>query len=149
VTPTRTRRCDRLCHNLGVVNFLIRVVVNGIALWVAAWLVSGVHLGEEGASTTTNVVTVLLVALIFGVVNAVVKPIITILSIPFVIVTLGLFLVVLNALFLELVAWISDLFGLAFSIDDFWWDAIWAALIISVVSWALSLVLPEDDRRTP
>ena len=128
-------------------NFIVRVVVNGIALWVAAWLVSGVHLADGDDSTTPKVVTILLVALIFGVVNAFVKPIITLLSIPFVVVTLGLFLVVLNALFLELVAWISGLFGLAFSIDEFWWDAIWAAVIISIVSWALSILLPEEDRR--
>lgn len=128
-------------------NFIVRVVVGGIALWVAAWLIPGVHLGETGADTTTNVLTILLVATIFGLVNAFVKPIITFLSIPFVIVTLGLFLVILNAAFLELVAWISDLFGLAFSIDDFWWDAIWAAVIISIVTWALSLLLPDEDRR--
>jgi putative membrane protein len=128
-----------------VLNFVIRVVVNGIALWVAAWLVSGVHLGEAGADTTTNILTILLVATIFGVVNAFVKPIITFLSIPFVVITLGLFLVVLNAAFLELVAWISGLLGLAFSIDEFWWDAIWAAVIISIVSWALSFLL-DDDR---
>lgn len=129
-----------------MINFVIRVVVGGIALWVAAWLVSGVHLGEDGGTTTENVVTVLLVALIFGVVNAFVKPIVSFLSIPFIVVTLGLFLVVINALLLELVAWISGLFGLAFSIDAFWWDAIWAAIIISVVTWVLSLVLPDDDR---
>jgi putative membrane protein len=128
-------------------NFIVRVVVGGIALWVAAWLIPGVHLGETGADTTTNVLTILLVATIFGLVNAFVKPIITFLSIPFVIVTLGLFLVILNAAFLELVAWISDLFGLAFSIDDFWWDAVWAAVIISIVTWALSLLLPDADRR--
>jgi putative membrane protein len=128
-------------------NFIVRVVVGGIALWVAAWLIPGVHLGETGADTTTNVLTILLVATIFGLVNAFVKPIITFLSIPFVIVTLGLFLVILNAAFLELVAWISDLFGLAFSIDDFWWDAVWAAVIISIVTWALSLLLPDEDRR--
>jgi putative membrane protein len=126
-------------------NFVIRVVVGGIALWVAAWLVSGVHLGEDGADTTSNLLTILLVATIFGVVNAFVKPVLSFLSIPFIVVTLGLFLVVLNALLLELVAWISGLFGLAFSIDDFWWDAIWAAIIISVVSWVLGLVLPDDE----
>jgi putative membrane protein len=128
-------------------NFIVRVVVGGIALWVAAWLVPGVNLGETGADTTTNVLTILFVATIFGLVNAFVKPIITFLSIPFVIVTLGLFLVILNAAFLELVAWVSGLFGLAFSIDEFWWDAIWAAVIISIVTWALSLLLPDEDRR--
>ncbi len=124
-------------------SLILRVVVNGIALWVAAWLVQGVHLGE-GGSTSKNVVTILLVALIFGLVNAVVKPIAKLLSLPFIILTLGLFLLVLNALLLELVAWISGVFGLAFRIDHFFWDAILAALVISVVSWALSLVLPDD-----
>jgi putative membrane protein len=127
-------------------NFIVRVVVNGIALWVAAWLVSGVHLADGDDSTTTKVVTILLVALIFGVVNAFVKPIATLLSLPFVVLTLGLFLVVVNALMLELVAWLSDLVGLSFSIDEFFWDAVLAAIIISIVSWVLSLVLPDDDR---
>lgn len=127
-------------------NFIVRVVVNGIALWVAAWLVSGVHLADGDGSTTSKVVTVLLVALIFGVVNAFVKPIATLLSLPFVVLTLGLFLVVVNALMLELVAWLSDLLGLSFSIDDFFWDAVLAAIIISIVSWVLSIVLPDDDR---
>jgi putative membrane protein len=127
-----------------VANFIVRVVVNGIALWVAAWLVSGVHLADGNESTTTQVVTILLVALIFGVVNAFVKPIATLLSLPFVVLTLGLFLVVLNALMLELVAWVSGLVGLSFSIDDFFWDAVLAAIIISIVSWVLSLVLPDD-----
>jgi putative membrane protein len=135
-----------VCQNRPVANFIVRVVVNGIALWVAAWLVSGVHLADGDASTTSKVLTVLLVAFIFGVVNAFVKPIATLLSLPFVVLTLGLFLVVVNALMLELVAWISGLLGLPFSIDEFFWDAVLAAIIISIVSWILSIVLPDDDR---
>jgi putative membrane protein len=130
-----------------VLAFIVRVIVNGIALWVAAWLVGGVHLGEGGSSTGQNVLAILLVAAIFGVINAFVKPILQFLSIPFIILTLGLFLVVLNALLLELVAWLSGIFDLPFSIDEFWWDAIWAALIVSIVSWLLSVFVPDDDRR--
>ncbi len=142
--PSPPPAAARVCQNRPVANFIVRVVVNGIALWVAAWLVSGVHLADGNESTTTQVVTILLVALIFGVVNAFVKPIATLLSLPFVVLTLGLFLVVLNALMLELVAWVSGLVGLSFSIDDFFWDAVLAAIIISIVSWVLSLVLPDD-----
>jgi putative membrane protein len=130
----------------GVKNFLIRVVVNGVALVVAAWIVDGVHLGEGGsASTTENIITIVLVALVFGVVNAFVKPLVKLLSLPFVLLTLGLFLIVVNAFMLQLVEWFSDWVGLAFTIDQFWWDAIWAAIIISVVSWVLNLILPDDD----
>ena len=133
------------CHNAPVKNFLIRVVANGVALWVAALIVDGVQLGEEGGSTTKNVLTIVLVALVFGLLNAVVKPIAKLLSLPFIVLTLGLFLIVVNAFMLQVLEWICDWLDLPFTIDQFWWDAIWAALIISIVSWALSLVLPDDD----
>ena len=77
--------------------------------------------------------------------NAVVKPIARLLSLPFIVVTLGLFLVVVNAFMLQVLEWICEWLDLPFTIDQFWWDAIWAAIIISIVSWALSLVLPDDD----
>lgn len=125
--------------------FLIRVVVNAVALWVAARLVDGVHLGEDTASTGKNVVTILLVALVFGLVNAVVKPIAKFFSFPFVVLTLGLFVLVVNAFMLQIVEWLSDAFGLAFHIDHFFWDAVLAAIVVSIVSWVLSLVLPDDD----
>ena len=126
-------------------NFLIRVVVNGIALWVAALIVDGVRLGEGSDSTAKNVFTIVLVALIFGLLNAVVKPIAKLLSLPFILITLGLFLIVVNAFMLQLLEWICDWLNLPFTIDEFFWDAIWAALIISIVSWVLDLVLPDDD----
>ena len=126
-------------------NFLIRVVVNGIALWVAALIVDGVRLGEGSDSTAKNVFTIVLVALIFGLLNAVVKPIARLLSLPFILITLGLFLIVVNAFMLQLLEWICDWLNLPFTIDEFFWDAIWAALIISIVSWVLDLVLPDDD----
>ena len=139
------RPCRSVCHNAAVKNFLIRVVLNGIALWVAALIVDGVSLGEGTESTAKNVLTIVLVALIFGVLNAIVKPIARLLSLPFILFTLGLFLIVVNAFMLQLLEWICEWLDLPFTIDEFWWDAIWAALIISIVSWVLDFVLPDDD----
>jgi putative membrane protein len=91
---------------------------------------------------------IFVVAVIFGLVNAFIKPIVQILSIPLYILTLGLIHIVINALMLWITAWITTHtthWGLA--IDHFWWTAIWAAIVLSVVSWALSLVV-RDARRT-
>ena len=126
-------------------NFLIRVGVNGVALWVAALVIDGVHLGEGDESFTTRVLTLVLVALLFGVLNAIIKPIATLLSLPFIVLTLGLFIFVINAFMLQLTEWISDWVGLAFTIDEFFWDAILAAVVITLVSWVLNVVLPDDD----
>ena len=89
-------------------NFLIRVAVNGVALWVAALVVSGVHLGEGDASVTSNILAIVLVALLFGLINAFIKPIVKLLSLPFVILTLGLFTFIVNAFMLQITEWIAD-----------------------------------------
>jgi putative membrane protein len=128
-----------------VKNFLIRVGVNAVALWVAAFVLDGVDLAEDDASLGSRVLTIVLVALLFGVVNAVISPLAKLLSLPVIVLTLGLFIFVVNALMLEITAWLSDLLGLEFTIDDFFWDAVLAALIITLVSSALNLVLPKDD----
>lgn len=126
-------------------NFLIRVVVNGIALWIAALLLDGINLAEGDGDWTTKVTTIVLVALVFGVINAVIKPIVKLFSLPFIILTLGLFTFVVNAFMLQITEWISDAVGLSFSIDEFFWDAILGAVVITFVSWVLNVVLPEDD----
>lgn len=126
-------------------NFLIRVAINGLALWVAALVLEGVHLGEGDASWTSNVVTIVLVALLFGLINAVIKPIVKLFSLPFIILTLGLFTFIVNAFMLQITEWIGEALDLAFSIDEFFWDAVFAAVIITLVSWALNVVLPDDD----
>jgi putative membrane protein len=128
-----------------VKNFLIRVVVNGVALWVAALLLDGIDLAEGDADWTSKVVTIVLVALLFGVINAFIKPIVRLFSLPFLILTLGLFTFIINAFMLQITEWISDAIGLSFTIDDFFWDAILGALIITVVSWILNVILPDDD----
>jgi putative membrane protein len=124
--------------------FLIRVLINGVAIWLATLLLSG--LDVVGAdSDWEKVGIILLISLVFGVVNAVVKPIVSFLSIPLYIVTLGLFTLVVNALMLLLTAWITEFTQWGLRIDDFW-DAVFGALIISVVSFFLSLVIPESRR---
>ncbi|WP_404351561.1 phage holin family protein [Phycicoccus jejuensis] len=126
-------------------NFLIRVGINAVALWVAALVVQGVDLAEDQVSTGRKILTIVLVALVFGLVNAVIKPIAKFFSFPFIILTLGLFTFIVNALMLQITEWISNGLGLSFSIDHFFWDAVLAAIVITLVSWVLSVVLPEDD----
>ena len=132
------------CQNAHVRNFVVRVIVNGVALWVAALVVDGVDLAEGDSDWTSKLVTIFLVALLFGVINAFIKPIVNLLSLPFIVLTLGLFTFVVNAFMLQITEWISNAVGLSFTIDSFFWDAIWAALIITVVSWLLNVILPDD-----
>ncbi len=126
--------------------FLFRVALTGLALWVVTLLVPGI--GFVGGQTSAERVgIVLVVALIFGVVNAVIKPIVQVLSIPLYILTLGLFHVVINAMMLMITAWITEHtthWGLY--IDRFWWTAIWAAIVLSLVNWLFSLPLRTADR---
>jgi putative membrane protein len=126
-------------------NFLIRTVINALALWVAAWLIDGIVLAEDGTTFASKFTTIVLVALIFGVVNAVVKPIAKILAFPAIVLTLGLFTFIVNAFLLQLTEWISTPLGLSFVIEEFWWDAVLGALIITIVSMILSWILPEAD----
>jgi len=82
---------------------------------------------------------------IFGVVNAIIKPIAQLLSLPFIVLTLGLFIFIVNAFMLQLTEWVSGWLDLSFSIDQFFWDAVFGAIIITLVSWVLNVVLPEND----
>lgn len=122
------------------VRFIVWVVVNALALAVATWLLDGIRL--TGSSTEDRVITLVLVALIFGVINAVVSPVIKLLSLPFIILTLGLLLVVINALMLMLTSWISTELGLGFHVDGFW-TAVLGAIIITISTWILEAVLPK------
>jgi putative membrane protein len=123
-------------------SFVIKVLVNGVALWVASLLVDGIVF-EDGSSTTARVLTIAAVALIFGVLNAIIKPILTILSLPVLILTLGLFTFILNAIMLWLTKWVAGWFDLGFDVQSFWWDAVLGALIVTIVSMILNAVLPD------
>ena len=126
--------------------FLVRAALTGVALWIVTLVVPGVEI--VGGDTTLQYVGIIfVVALVFGVVNAFIKPIVQFISIPLYILTLGLIHIVINALMLWITSWITENtthWGLY--IDDFWWTAIWAAIVLSIVSWLLSLVLPDGDR---
>jgi len=126
-------------------SFAIKVLVNGAALWVAAYLVQGIQLAGGTASTTSQLVTILWVAVIFGGLNALIKPILTILSLPVIILTLGLFTLIVNAAMLELTSWFAGQFNLAFHVDSFFWDAVIGSIIITIVSMILNLVIPDGD----
>jgi putative membrane protein len=122
----------------------IKVLVNGVALWVAALVLSdGIHLGQRADSLSARLLTILFVAVVFGLVNALVKPIATLFSLPFIIVTLGLFTLVVNALMLQLTSWLAGALNLDFHVDSFFWDAILGALVITFVSMLLNVLLPD------
>jgi putative membrane protein len=129
------------------VGFLLRAALTGLALWVVTLIVPGISfIGAE--STLAEVGIIFVVAVIFGLVNAIIKPIVQLISIPLYILTLGLFHIVINALMLWITSWITEHtthWGLF--IDDFWWTAIWAAIVLSIVSWLLSLVTGGVGRR--
>ncbi len=125
--------------------FLIRLVVNALALAFVTWLLSGIRLTAD--DTGRKVLMLLLVALIFGIVNALVKPVFTLVTAPLVLLTLGLFLLVINALMLLLTSWLAGLVGLGWRVDGFG-TALLGAVIVSIVSFILNAFVPDpDDRR--
>lgn len=119
---------------------IIRLVVNAIALWMATLIVSGVDI--DAASTQDEVLTILAVAVVFAVVNVLVRPIVRLFSLPLYVLTLGLFTLVVNALMLLLTSWIADKLNVPFTVDGFW-AALLGGLVVSFVSWVLNLLLPD------
>lgn len=112
--------------------FLSTWLVSAVALSVAAWLLGDhMNIGDADESTGARIVAILLVALVFTIINSFVGPVLKVLSLPFIIITLGLALLVINALLLLLTEKITDAFDVAFHIDGFWW-AVVASIIISV-----------------
>ncbi len=121
-------------------SFLIRLLVNAAALWVATRFVTGV-------TYTGAVMPLIGVALIFGVVNAIIRPILKFFTFPLLILTLGLFTFVLNGLMLWLTSSLSLRLGLGFHVDGFW-PAFWGALVVSIVSAVLGAIVRERDEET-
>lgn len=118
--------------------FVARVLITGVAIWLATVLLPGLTV-IGGESTAERIGVILLIALVFGLVNAIVKPIVAVISIPLYILTLGLFTLVVNALMLMLTAWITEQTTWGLRIDNFG-TAVIGALIVSVVSFVLSSV---------
>jgi putative membrane protein len=126
-------------------SFLVRVIINALALAIACWILTGLDITTQGNGTVAVVLGYLFIGLIFGLVNAFIKPIVSLLSLPITILTLGLFTVVINAGMLYLTSWISSYTTVHFTIDTFFWTAVFAALIISAISLVASF-LPALDR---
>ena len=139
---------------------VLRLIVNAVALWAATLIVPGIALvevvgisdGDLGTADSQvsgpTIAALLIVAVVFTAVNAVVKPIVTILSLPLTILTLGLFLLVVNALMLMLTGWITRMlqpFGAEYLVEGFW-AAFLGAIVIGLVNWVLGMLLPTRAR---
>ncbi|NJC24067.1 putative membrane protein [Arthrobacter pigmenti] len=135
-----------------MLKFIVRVLINALALWVAAWLLPGIELGSEAATeasgndTVGSILSYLFVGLVFGVVNALVRPIVSLLSLPLTILTLGLFTIVINAGMLMLTSWLTSFTPIGFTVDDFFWTAILGAIIISLVSLVAGAITGNSRR---
>ena len=123
---------------------IIRVLVTAASLLVATLLLPGIEI--TAGTTVSKITTLIVVALIFGIINAVLKPIVKVVGCVFYILTLGLIGLVVNALLLLLTSWVADKLNLPFHITGFW-PAFWGAIIIGVVSWLLSITLGEKRHR--
>lgn len=134
---------DPRLSSLGRVKLLIWVVANTLALAAAAWILDGISFA--GADWQEKLLPAILVAVILSVVSLYLAPTLKLLSIPFVILTLGLFLLVINALMLLLTGWVADQFDIGFRVDGFW-NALFGSIIISIVGALARSLLPEEDR---
>jgi putative membrane protein len=124
--------------------FLLRVLVSAAALGVATWAVSGIEL--LAGSGWTRVGTLLAVAVIFGLINATLKPLIKVIGCAFYVLTLGLAALVVNGLLLWLTSVIAGDLTLPFHVTGFW-PAFWGAIVVGLVSWLLNLLIGDDRRR--
>lgn len=125
-------------------SFAIKVVVNALAIWVATLVVPGLSADSQGG-VGDQVLTFLVIGLIFGLVNAVIKPVVKLFALPLYVLTLGLFAFVVNAFMLQITSWISEATPLTFRVDDFFWSAVLGAVVVTFVSMILHLVLPDGD----
>jgi len=116
--------------------FLVHWAITGISLWVASHLFRGLKFDSTGALVVS--------ALLLGLANAIVKPLLIVLTLPLTLVTFGLFLLVINALMLMLTAWIAGGVGIGFHVDGFW-NALWGSIVITLVNWGTASLVEDDD----
>ena len=128
--------------------FLIRTALTGFALWVMTLIVPGIYfVWGAGDNIVKKIGIVLLVALIFGLINAFLKPLVQLLAIPLYVLTLGLVHIVINALMLWITSWITRSVHWGLDINQFWWTAIWGAIVLSLVGWALGVLIRDTVAR--
>lgn len=127
--------------------FLISVICNAFALWVAVFLLNGMNVVSTNAGELPGggqqVLIFLVGGLILALINMIVRPIVATLSLPLYIITLGLFFIVVNALMLMLTSWVSNQVGIGVTVDGFWW-AVAGGIVVGVVNWILGLLVPNE-----
>lgn len=124
---------------------LVKVGINAAAIWVAAALFDGITLADGFTTNSSKLLTALVIGALFGVVNTLVRPVAKFFGLPFLVLTLGLFIFVINAAMLMLTSWLAGHLGLAFHIDRFFPTAVLGALVVTFVSWLLGLFIDPDD----
>jgi putative membrane protein len=124
-------------------SMIITLLGTAASVWVATWMVSGFEFSGKWWEF-------LIVAAIVGVANAIVKPILQFFSLPLILLTLGLFLIIVNALILQLAVWLSgpDVLDLGLTSTGFFWSTFWASIVISIVGWILGAFLPDEGRMS-
>lgn len=120
-----------------------KVIVNGLAIWVATLVVPGVSV--EADSLGRTVLSLVVIGAVFGILNAVVKPVVKLLTLPFYVLSLGLMAFVVNAAMLSLAGWLSERIGFSFDPGPFLWSTVAAAVVVTLVSMVLHLLLPDGD----
>ncbi|HEV7185574.1 MAG: phage holin family protein [Actinomycetales bacterium] len=126
--------------------FLVRLIINALALWFTTLIVTGVTVRPYAAGELATILTYLLLALIFGLVNAIVGTAIRVVAFPLYVLTLGLISLIVNGLLLLLVAWISSLMGFGLFVTGFW-TGVLGALVLAVIAWLFGLILRPLTRR--
>lgn len=129
------------------VRILLAILLNACALGAAAFIIPGIGIEGAGDQMGMTILAYLFVGAVFGVINAVIKPVLSFLALPITCLTLGLFAVVINAAMLALTSWVTSFFPITFVIGSFFWDAILGAVIVAVVSALLNrfLVTPATQ----
>jgi putative membrane protein len=131
------------------VRFLTWLLTTAIALATAAWLIDGIRFTGPDSGTAElqeKLLPLLLVSLLLGIISSFVKPVLTVLSIPFIIVTLGLFLLVINAAMLMLTGWLADALDIGFEVSGFW-PAVGGAIVITLVTWIVDGIIGRPDEK--
>ena len=129
--------------------FVTWLLSTAAAVAVATWLIDGIFFTGPSSGCEEvrhKILPLLLVALILGFISNFVRPVVTFFSIPFIVFTLGLFLLVINALMLMLTAWIAGGIGIGFHVEGFW-NALWGSLVITFVNWFISISVLKDDKK--
>ncbi len=126
--------------------FIVRLIINALALWFTTLIVSGVTVTPYAPGEFATVLTYLLVAVVFGLVNGIVGTIVRVVAFPLYVLTLGLLALVVNALLLLLVSWITGLMGFGLHVADFW-SGLVGAIVLAIISWLMGLVLRPLTRR--